>query len=83
MLTENEIIKIANDYALSSKTNYYSLQLLCVMKSKFLVGYWDVSFKVIDEDGYEIDGPLLVAIDGETGQIRTMEEVIMTQRRLD
>lgn len=80
MLMEKEIIDIANNYAKLGQTKYYSLQLLCVVKSKFIDGYWDISFKVLDEHGYEIDGPLLVAINGEDGQITTMEELIMMQR---
>ena len=80
MLMENEIVDIANNYAKSNQTKYYTLELLCAAKSKFLDGYWDISFKVLDENGYEIDGPLLVAINGESGQVSTMEELIMTQR---
>ncbi len=80
MLLKNEIIDIANKYAESSQTEYYSLQLLFVDKSKFVDGYWDVCFKVLDEHGHEIDGPLLVAINGENGQIYSMEELIMMQR---
>lgn len=80
MLSKNEIIDIANNYAKLNQTEYYSLQLLYVIKSNFLDGYWDISFKVLDENGCEIDGPLLVAINEENGQISTMEELIMMQR---
>ncbi|MBR6537598.1 MAG: hypothetical protein IKT67_10400 [Lachnospiraceae bacterium] len=79
MLMRKEIIDIANNYAQKNQTNFYSLQLLFVTKSKFVEGYWDISFKVLDEQGYEIDGPLLLVVDGENGQTYLMEEFVMMQ----
>ena len=80
MLTEKEIIDIANNYANSNRTEYYSLQLLLVKKSAFLDGYYDVSFKVMNEMGNEIEGPILVAISEQNGKIFSMEELITQEK---
>lgn len=80
MLTEKKIIDIAINYAGINKSEYFSLKFFLAQPSKFLDGYWDVSFKVLNEEGNEIEGPLLIAIDGETGNVYTMEELIMKQK---
>ena len=77
MLTEREINQIAIHYAKISKTEHYYLEFLCVKPSVFLDGYWDAGFKVFTQEGNELEGPLLVAINGETGEISTMEQLIM------
>lgn len=80
MFTEKEINKIAINYANISKTEHYYLEFLCVKSSAFLDGYWDAGFKVFTQDGNELEGPLFVVIDGETGEISTMEQLIMKHR---
>ena len=80
MLTEKEIINIANNYAKLNKSEYFSLQYCSAQTSRFLDGYWDVSFKVFNEKGNEIEGPLLMVINEQTGNISTMEEIIMPQK---
>ena len=55
------------------------IQFLTVNLSSFVEGYWDAGFKVLNAEGHEVDEPLLVAIDGKTGVIYTMEEIIMQQ----
>lgn len=77
MLTVEEITNIAHNYANRNKKQYYSLQLLFVKKSQFLDGYYDASFKVLNELGHEIEGPLMVAINEQNGDISSMEELIM------
>lgn len=77
MLTEREINEIAINHANISKTDHYYLEFLSVKPSAFLDGYWDASFKVFTQEGTELEGPLLIAIDGETGEINTMEQLIM------
>lgn len=77
MLTEKEIIDIANNYANLHKSEYFSLQYCFARISQFGDGYWDVTFKVFNENGNEIEGPLLVVINGDTGRISTMEEMIL------
>lgn len=77
MLNEREINQIAIHHANISKTELYYLELLSVKPSIFLDGYWDAGFKVFNQDGSEMEGPLLLAIDGETGEISTMEQLIM------
>ena len=77
MLTEREMNKIAINYANINKTEHYYLEFLFVKPSAFLDGYWDISFKVFTQEGHELEGPLLVVIDGETGEISTMEQLIM------
>lgn len=77
MLTEREINKIAINYVNINKIDHYYLEFLSVKPSVFLDGYWDASFKVFTQEGHELEGPLLVAIDGETGEISTMEKIIM------
>ena len=77
MLTEKEIIKIATEYANTNKTEHYYLEHLCIKPSVFLDGYWDASFTVFTQEGTELEGPLLIAIDGKTGEINTMEQLIM------
>lgn len=79
VMNKKDIEAIAYQYEKSVKTEKYSLQLLNIVKSKFLDGYWDVSYKVIGESGNEMDGPLLVVINDDNGKISTMEEIIMQQ----
>ena len=81
MLTEKEITKIATEYANINKTEHYYLEYLCVKPSVFLDGYWDASFTGFTQEGTELEGPLLIAIDGETGEINTMEQLIMKHRK--
>ncbi len=76
MMTEKEIVDISIDYASKNKSQHYSLQYLSARPSKFLDGYWDIVFKVLNEKGNEMEGPLLMVINGETGQISSMEEII-------
>lgn len=75
-LTENRIKEIALSYANQNHTQHYSLEFQNAHQSIFMDNYWDVSFKVLNAQGVEIDGPLLMAIDDETGKLYTMEEVI-------
>ena len=77
MLTKKEIKEIAGKYADVNKSQYYSLKLISIKPSVFLDGYWDACYKVFNDCGNEIEGPLLIAISGETGQIYSMEELIM------
>ena len=77
MLNEREIKQIAIHYANINKTEYYYLELLSVKPSTFLDGYWDAGFTVFTQEGTELEGPLLIAINGETGEINSMEELIM------
>ena len=69
--------EIAGKYADVNKSQYYSLKLISINPSAFLDGYWDACYKVFNDCGNEIEGPLLIAISGETGQIYSMEELIM------
>lgn len=73
----NQFNLIAGKYADVNKSQYYSLKLISINSSVFLDGYWDACFKVFNDCGNEIEGPLLIAISGETGQIYSMEELIM------
>lgn len=77
MLTKKEIKEIAGKYADVNKSQYYSLKFISINPSVFLDGYWDACYKVFNDFGNEIEGPLLIAISGETGQIYSMEELIM------
>ena len=74
---QKEIKEIAGKYADVNKSQYYSLKLISIKPSVFLDGYWDACYKVFNDCGNEIEGPLLIAISGETGQIYSMEELIM------
>lgn len=76
-LTLSEARKIADRYAMVGGSAYMYLELECVRPSTFLEGYWDVGFKVKDMEGNEVDGPLLMAIDDNTGIISSIDEVIM------
>lgn len=80
MLTKKEIKEIAGKYADVNKSQYYSLKLISISPSVFLDGYWDACYKVFNDCGNEIEGPLLIAISGEAGQICSMEELIMNNR---
>ena len=81
MLTEKEITEIAAEYANINKTEHYYLEYLCAKPSVFLDGYWDAGFTVFTYKGNEPKGPLLIAIDGENGEINTMEQLIMKHSR--
>lgn len=76
MLSEKEIKDIAISYADSYVSPYFSLNFMMIKPSQFLEGYWDASYKVLNEMGNEIDEPLLVAINEKTGTISSMEELI-------
>lgn len=76
-LTVNEATKIAEEYACIGGSNYMYLELEQVKPSTFLDGYWDVGFKVKNMEGNELDGPLLMAIDDNTGIISSIDEIIM------
>lgn len=81
MLTKKEITKIAVEYANINKTEHYYLEYLSIGPSVFLDGYWEASFTVFTQEGTELEGPLLIAIDGETGKINSMEQLIMKHSR--
>ena len=80
IFTKKEIKEIAGKYADVNKSQYYSLKLISISPSVFLDGYWDACYKVFNDCGNEIEGPLLIAISGEAGQICSMEELIMNNR---
>lgn len=79
MLTKREITEIAEKYADINKSQYYSLKFISVNPSVFLDGYWDASYKVFNDCGNEMEGPLLIAINGKTGEVFGMEELIMKE----
>lgn len=81
MLGENEIMDIAKDYAKQSQSGYCFYQLVYVQKSQFLDGYYDVKYRVVDQNGREIDSALLMAIDVQNGDIITLEELIKIRMR--
>ena len=83
MLSEKEIMDIANDYADLNKTQYCLYQLVYVRKSLFLDGYYDVCYRVMDKNGREIDAALMVAIDVRSGQVISLEELIKIQMRME
>ncbi|MDE7253761.1 MAG: hypothetical protein K2O32_12570 [Acetatifactor sp.] len=80
MLTKKEIIDIANKFAKENQTPFIALQFSFVAKSVYIDGDWDVSFKLLNTEGQEIDGSLLVVINGENGEVNSMEEIIMKHK---
>ena len=83
MLSEKEIMSIAEDYAKQNKSWSCSYQLLYIQKSQFLDGYYDVKYRVVDQNGREIDGGLFMAINEQSGNIITLEELIKIKMRLE
>lgn len=75
-MDKEKVTAIALAYIEKTKSPYYSLEFLFAKESVVMNKYWDIGFRVLNEDGNEIDGPLLMAVDDETGTVLTMDEVI-------
>ena len=83
MLGEKELMDIAEDYAEQHRSWSCSYQLVYIQKSQFLDGYYDVKYRVVDQNGREIDGALFMEIDEQSGNIITLEELIKIKMRLE
>ncbi|TXG30691.1 IclR family transcriptional regulator, partial [Listeria monocytogenes] len=55
---------------------YYSLEFISAKPSTFIEGFWDVGFAIKDSEGNELDGPQLLAIDENTSEIKSIEDLI-------
>jgi hypothetical protein len=68
MISEDDARRIAQDFVVATSTGFpYTYE---VVSARLRKGEWSVVIAVITPEGGELDGPMVVLIDTETGEPR-------------
>ena len=67
-MTEKEAINIAQQFIDNNEKKEFRFDLIGARKVKPDIGFWSVLFHVITPDGFQLDGPMVVEVNENTGK---------------